>query len=195
MIKTCRITDLLLKKEYKMAIASVEMSLTMDERLISVPTRNFMYCGLALGYMAIGRLVKASEYLDKSLELAGQDKNYTFLACFRKYFQVLFLMPHIAAKHRETIREIKELDIKYTRADESHIFAMLEEVPELGEISDSNELTEREQEVARLAADGFRNFEIAEKLNISENTVKHHLKIIFQKMNIDRRTKLIEMLS
>ena len=28
------------------------------------------------------------------------------------------------------IREIKAVDIRYTRADESHIFAMLEEVPE-----------------------------------------------------------------
>ncbi len=195
MIKTCRITDLLLKKEYKMAIASVETSLILDERLISVPTKNFMYCGLALCYMAIGRLVKASEYLDKSLELAGKDKNYTFLACFRKYFQVLFIMPHIASKHKETIREIKALDIKYTRADESHIFAMLEEVPELNDIEEINELTDREQEVAQLVAKGYRNHEIAEELHISDNTVKHHLKIIFQKMNIDRRTKLIEMLS
>ena len=189
MIKTCRITDLLLKKEYKRAIASVEAALQMDKRLISTSTQNFMYCGLALSYMAIGRLIKASEYLDKSLTLAGQDKNYTFLACFRKYFQVLFLMPHIASKHAQTIREIKALDIRYTRADESHIFAMLEEVPELQE-----ELTPREREVAELAAKGLRNSEIAEALFISENTVKHHLKIAFQKMNIDRRSKLIDML-
>ncbi len=189
MIKTCRITDLLLKKEYKQAIASVEAALQLDERLISTSTKNFMYCGLALGYMAIGRLIKASEYLDKSLTLAGQDKNYTFLACFRKYFQVLFIMPNIASKHAVTIREIKALDISYTRADESHIFAMLEEAPELRE-----ELTAREREVAELAAKGMRNAEIADVLFISENTVKHHLKIAFQKMNIDRRSKLIDML-
>ena len=189
MIKTCRITDLLLKKEYKRAIASVEAALQMDKRLISTSTRNFMYCGLALSYMAIGRLLKAAEYLDMSLTLAGQDKNYTFLACFRKYFQVLFIMPQIAGKHAQTIREIKALDIRYTRADESHIFAMLEEVPELSE-----ELTPREREVAELAARGLRNAEIAKALFISENTVKHHLKIAFQKMNIDRRSKLINML-
>ena len=189
MIKTCRITDLLLKKEYKRAIASVESALQMDKRLISTSTRNFMCCGLALSYMAIGRLLKAAEYLDKSLTLAGQDKNYTFLACFRKYFQVLFIMPQIASKHARTIREIKALDIRYTRADESHIFAMLEEVPELQE-----ELTPREREVAELAAKGLRNSEIAKTLFISENTVKHHLKIAFQKMNIDRRSKLIDML-
>ena len=189
MIKTCRITDLLLKKEYKLAIASVEAALQLDSRLISTSTQNFMYCGLALSYMAIGRLLKAAEYLDKSLTIAGQDKNYTFLACFRKYFQVLFLMPQIASRHAQTIREIKALDIRYTRADESHIFAMLDEVPELQE-----ELTAREREVAELAAKGLRNPEIAEVLGISENTVKHHLKIAFQKMNIDRRSKLIEML-
>ena len=189
MIKTCRITDLLLKKEYKRAIASVEAALQLDSRLISTSTQNFMYCGLALSYMAIGRLFKAVEYLDKSLTLAGQDKNYTFLACFRKYFQVLFLMPQIASKHAETIREIRALDIRYVRADESHIFAMLEEEPEMQE-----ELTRREREVAELAAKGLRNPEIAQSLGISENTVKHHLKIAFQKMNIDRRSKLIDML-
>ena len=189
MIKTCRITDLLLKKEYKQAIASVEAALQLDSRLISTSTKNFMYCGLALGYMAIGRLIKASEYLDKSLTIAGKDKNYTFLACFRRYFQVLFIMPQIASKHAKTIREIKALDICYTRADESHIFAMLEEVPEL-----SDELTAREREVAELAAKGLHNAEIADALGISENTVKHHLKIAFQKMNIDRRSKLLDML-
>ena len=189
MIKTCRITDLLLKKEYKRAIASVETSLNMDSRLISTSTRNFMCCGLALCYMAIGRLVKAAQWLDESLTLAGQDKNYTFLACFRKYFQVLFLMPQIAVKHAATIREIKALDIRYTRADESHIFEVLEDLPQAHE-----ELTEREREVASLAASGLRNHEIAHRLSISDNTVKHHLKAAFQKMNIDRRSRLIEML-
>ncbi len=189
MIKTCRITDLLLKKEYKRAIASVEASLNLDPRLITTATKNFMYCGLALGYLAIGRLIRASEYLDKSLSIAYQDKNYTFLACFRKYFQVLFLMPKIASKHADAIREIKALKIRYTRADESHIFEMIDEVPEMDE-----PLTEREREVASLAAEGMHNPEIAKRLFISENTVKQHLKSAFRKMNIDRRRKLIEML-
>ena len=189
MTKTCRITDLLLKKEYKKAIASVETSLELDPRLISTPTRNFMYCGLALCYMAVGRLLKAAQYLDKSLELAGQDKNYTFLACFRKYFQVLFMMPQIAGKHAKTIQEIKSLDIRYSRSDESHIFAMLEEG-----LKEQETLTDRERAVAELAAEGLHNYEIASRLHISENTVKRHLKVAFQKLNIDRRSRLIEML-
>ena len=158
-------------------------------QLVSAAARNFMYCGLALCYLAGGRLGRAAEWLDRSLTIAEQAKNYSFLACFRKYFQPLFLMPSIAARHGPAIREIKALAIHYTRADESRIFAMLEDVPEL-----KDTLTQREREVAELAAGGMRNSEIAETLHISENTVKHHLKNAFQKMNIDRRSHLIEML-
>ena len=66
---------------------------------------------------------------------------------------------------------------------------MLDGAPELTEA-----LTDREREVAELAARGMRNSEIARALHISENTVKHHLKNAFQKMNIDRRSRLVEML-
>ena len=78
-----------------------------------------------------------------------------------------------------TLLEIPE-DCTDVRAAAPEVFAMLDEVPELKE-----ELTAREREVAQLAAQGLRNTEIAEKLGIAENTVKHHLKVAFQKMNID----------
>ncbi|MCR5799862.1 MAG: LuxR C-terminal-related transcriptional regulator [Lachnospiraceae bacterium] len=189
MVKTCRITDLMIKGEYKQAIASVEASLMLDRRLISVATRNFMYCGLALCYLAIGRPVQAAANLERSLELAGRDRNYTFIACFRKYFQILFIMPNISREYSEVIKQIKEVPVKYSRADETHMFDMLEAAAET-----TDTLTERERKVAELAAKGMRNNEIAQKLNVSENTVKHHLKSIFSKMNIDRRSKLVEML-
>ncbi len=56
-------------------------------------------------------------------------------------------------------------------------------------------LTEREYEVAMLAAKGNRNKEIAEILNVSENTVKTHLKSAFSKLSIDRRSQLIKLLT
>ena len=51
-------------------------------------------------------------------------------------------------------------------------------------------LSKREREIAELAARGLRNGEIAEMLHISEGTVKNHLKIVFRKLNIDRRSSL-----
>lgn len=55
-------------------------------------------------------------------------------------------------------------------------------------------LTPREYEVARLAAAGLRNSEIAERLVITESTVRAHLRTAFQKLDIDRRAKLAEKL-
>ena len=189
MAKTNRITDLILKKEYKRAIASVEASLNLDSRLISLSTRNFMCVGLALCYLAMGAIPKAAEWLDQSLMLAAPDHNYTFLACFRKYLSVLFLLPSIKKKHETAIAEIKMLEIHYTKAEESRIFAMLEKYPD-----QMTELSDREREVAQLAAEGLRNKEIAQKLFISEETVKSHIRSIFNKTNIDRRSKLVDLL-
>jgi len=55
-------------------------------------------------------------------------------------------------------------------------------------------LTKREHEVAMLAAEGLRNSEIAELLFVSENTVRAHLRTIYQKLDIDRRAKLMHKL-
>lgn len=188
-VKTTRITDLILNKEYKRAIAGVEASLALEPKMISVATRNFMHVGLALCYLAIGKPKKAAEHLDYALTLAERDRNFTFLASFRKYLSVLFLLPSIAARHGEAIREIRKMDIHYTKAEESRIFAMLEQAQE-----GISGLSGREMDVARLAARGMRNREIAGQLHISEETVKAHLKTIFQKLNIDRRSRLVELL-
>jgi DNA-binding NarL/FixJ family response regulator len=50
-------------------------------------------------------------------------------------------------------------------------------------------LTEREQEVLQLIADGRNNREIAEKLFISEKTVKTHVSNILSKLHLDDRTQ------
>jgi two-component system, NarL family, response regulator LiaR len=52
-------------------------------------------------------------------------------------------------------------------------------------------LTLRESEVAALLADGLSNKDIAVALWISENTVKTHLKAIFQKTGVASRTQAI----
>lgn len=49
-------------------------------------------------------------------------------------------------------------------------------------------LTEREIEVLKLVTQGLNNAEISEKLCISMNTVKTHLKNIFQKLEVEDRT-------
>jgi DNA-binding NarL/FixJ family response regulator len=57
---------------------------------------------------------------------------------------------------------------------------------------DFYELTERELEILKLYAAGKQRNEIAERLFISENTVKTHLKRLFAKLEINNRTQAIE---
>ncbi len=54
--------------------------------------------------------------------------------------------------------------------------------------SELNALTEREREVLDLLALGLTNKEIAEKLFITTNTVKRHLKAIFEKLDVHTRS-------
>jgi DNA-binding NarL/FixJ family response regulator len=54
-------------------------------------------------------------------------------------------------------------------------------------------LTEREVEVLRAVADGNRNRDIAEKLFISEETVKVHIKHIMEKLAASDRTQAVSI--
>ena len=55
-------------------------------------------------------------------------------------------------------------------------------------------LTAREAEVARLAADGLGDREIAARLYISRHTVSQHLKRVYRKLDVDSRVTLTRLL-
>jgi DNA-binding NarL/FixJ family response regulator len=52
-------------------------------------------------------------------------------------------------------------------------------------------LSGREIEVLQLLADGLNNVEIAEKLSLSQHTVKAHICNILQKLSVDDRTQAV----
>ena len=54
---------------------------------------------------------------------------------------------------------------------------------------EDHDLTEREITVLRLVADGKTNKEIANNLNLSEKTVKNHVRNIFHKLQVYDRTQ------
>jgi len=54
-----------------------------------------------------------------------------------------------------------------------------------------SKLTDREREVIALVGEGLKNKQIADRLFISEITVRHHLTSIFEKLKVSDRLELL----
>jgi DNA-binding CsgD family transcriptional regulator len=63
------------------------------------------------------------------------------------------------------------------------------------EISLAYQLTSRESEVFALLAQGFTIPAISKELYVSENTIKSHVKSIYQKLDIHARAELISLVT
>jgi two-component system, NarL family, response regulator LiaR len=70
--------------------------------------------------------------------------------------------------------------------DDRPFTANVEKIQNLG-------ITPRELEILKLIADGMSTREIASALFVSENTVKTHASRLFGKLDVNRRTKAVQV--
>lgn len=88
---------------------------------------------------------------------------------------------------------IETLMTAITTVREGHVWlppALQAEIAAGLRAPEASALTRREREIARHVALGLRNAEVAERLSISELTVKTHLNNIFQKLGLRDRVQL-----
>ena len=69
--------------------------------------------------------------------------------------------------------------------------ALVQSVPPKFEVLGATLLSPREQEIVRYVAEGLPNREIAERLNLSQHTIKNYLFRIFDKLGVSNRAELI----
>ncbi|MFN2512592.1 MAG: response regulator transcription factor [Pyrinomonadaceae bacterium] len=132
--------------------------------------------GLCGGLLII--LLKLIEYrflvVQHSLEIYG--------GLIAVVFATLGIWLGFKLTRKEEVVVVKEVAVLTTQP-----FALNEE--RLRELS----ITKRELEILELIAQGMSNREIAEKLFVSENTVKTHSSRLFDKLSAKRRTQAVQI--
>ena len=63
--------------------------------------------------------------------------------------------------------------------------------PSVNTASDTGNLTERERQVLKLLVDGLDYKNIAEKLDISPNTIRKHIDNIYKKLHVTSRAQAV----
>ena len=130
----------------------------------------------AMALFRLGNTASAKESLEKALLLAEKSDS------IRPVLEAHKVMP--------TIFNILDHSTPYrilTRIN----FVFANQKSPVQSLSDSNELSLREQELIRLVAKGFINKQIAEQLHISTLTVKKHLSNIYNKLEVHNRTSML----
>src|SRR5580765_6965647 len=138
-------------------------------------TRRVLTYGLIGGVLIA--LLKWTEYrflvIDHSIEIYG--------GLVAATFAVLGIWLGLRLRGRPTTVVVKEITVP------SGPF-----VPDDKKREDLS-ITRREMEILELIAQGMSNREIAEKLFVSENTVKTHSSRVFDKLGAKRRTQAVQM--
>lgn len=138
----------------------------------AVPFALYSKIFLAISYGSINRVKTSQELLESAFQLAQPDQ---------------LIMPF--AIRMDALSPFMSKDL-----NQSMSLLIDEKASKITPLGSSGlyELTLREREIAKLASQGMRNREIANTLYLSEGTVRNHLSIVFQKLGIDRRSKLAD---
>ena len=145
---------------------------------------HFLY--MAVGFASLGDIEQARAYLGCSAEIVLPDGLIHYIAG---------LSPMLRGLAEELVENsypkffgqyVQYKDNYISKWCTLHNAIVADDLPSC--------LTGREREIAELAAEGLRNHEIAGMLFVSENTVRAHLRAVYQKLDIDRRSKLAKVL-
>jgi DNA-binding NarL/FixJ family response regulator len=191
-----------LKQMKKLKALIVEDEIIIAEDINQVLTAlNYDVVGIALKYS------QAIEILDKhevdfvliDIILGGTKTGIDLAATINEVYKVpfVFLTSHADAATVKKAKAVSPIGYILKPFTKDNIFTTLKIA--LSDKSDKNEevmskLSEREYEVYEMLAQGLSDNEIADKLFVSQNTIKTHLKSIYKKLNVKNRLAVTLML-
>jgi len=169
-----------------------------DHRLAAVSEtmyrRHPMYRALHKHHAPVGiEVIEARKFI----EIGRQHHGYTGDFCHPLLLPVLDhqgLVGSIFCGRLEAYSPTLRRDLATMANKVSVRFAQLG-ISSVPTMRQGSRLTPGQHEVARLAACGETNLEIASMLEISTNTVKKQLKEVFRRLGVDNRTELVTVLA
>lgn len=173
---------LLIQGEYLKILGNADQFMETASIFPNLLGQIYSYIYIAAANEKIIRREEALETLKQALAMALPDKLYLPFVENGDYLKPLLEILEKDGSLEEPIQTILNLYLPYEAALED----IRRECGSEGRIA----LTEREKEVALLAAKGLSNREIGQQLYISQNTVKSVLKKVFEKLEITSRTML-----
>lgn len=173
---------LFLKGEYLKLLGISQQFLEVASVFSNVYAYIYTYIYMAAANLKLEERDLAIEYLKRALEIAIPDRIYLPFAENGEYILDILKEVKQDELYKNQIQYILKLYNDYKNGIEKiRASCLINKIPQM---------TERELEVAKLAAKNLTNKEIAEQLYISQNTVKFYLKSIFSKLSITSRSKL-----
>ena len=112
---------------------------------------------------------------------------------FRGGARGIFYRTHSLKALSKCIRVVHQGQIWASNEDLEHLIGALTRVNpiHLNNRDGAPLLTRREEEVVHLVADGLKNREIAQKLQVKEHSVRNYIYRIFEKLGVSSRVELI----
>jgi DNA-binding NarL/FixJ family response regulator len=146
------------------------------------------------GFTALQRLQKLNKRTKVIVLTASEDKN-EFVQAMKMGCSGIVLKQTASDLIVKSIRRVYAGEIwldSHTTAAVMRQFASPSEAAAQGALRarDRSPLSQREREIVALVAQGYKNKEMAEKMFISEQTVKNHLHNIFDKLGVSDRLEL-----
>lgn len=172
--------------EYEKLIGRSEEFLNMAGIYPNLLAQIYTYIYIAAASDGLSRGGDACAALKNALDIAMPDKVYMPFVENGNRIKHLLEELRTSGVHSNDIAQIQAIYKKYNNSVKRLIRENTSKTKET--------LTERESEIARLAAQGLSNKEIGLQLFISENTVKTQLKSVFLKLKINSRALLRQKL-
>lgn len=191
---------LALGEQYKRTVAVLElhhvlMNYYKDKGLYqeSMAMSNVMIA-LFMEFDAIGKSSRLNQLVKELTEAKVEEQRLRDLRIQKILWSSLFLVgvlvliALVVFTKNNRYKGVMERENQLLRVD----FQSLHQQDSQQEKEDTQLLSERQVYILDLVKQGKKNKEIAEKLFISENTVKYHLKIIYETLQVKGRSDLLE---